>query len=235
MGNCGVGAGPAWRHSPRGGAIPELGDYRVVAEPDDVFVGTVNEDWAIESMAGDVFLLGTTSWRIRRVEPGTVRVVDAQGAPPSVPFWLGEAPGRTEELSDEVSDLRAAVEERLRAGDPEGARSWLEARCAIDSAASDTIVRYLGAGLAALGALPTKDTVVLERFFDESGGTQLVGHAPFGARLNRALGLALRKRFCVTFDFELQAAASDDAILLSLAPNTASLSNESPSSSRRRR
>ena len=201
-----------------GGAIPELGDYRVVAEPDDVFVGTVNEDWAIESMAGDVFLLGTTSWRIRRVEPGTVRVVDAQGAPPSVPFWLGEAPGRTEELSDEVSDLRAAVEERLRAGDPEGARSWLEARCAIDSAASDTIVRYLGAGLAALGALPTKDTVVLERFFDESGGTQLVGHAPFGARLNRALGLALRKRFCVTFDFELQAAASDDAILLSLAP-----------------
>jgi ATP-dependent Lhr-like helicase len=201
-----------------GGAIPELGDYRVVAEPDDVFVGTVNEDWAIESMAGDVFLLGTTSWRIRRVEPGTVRVVDAQGAPPSVPFWLGEAPGRTEELSDEVSDLRAAVGERLEAGDPQGARSWLEEQCGIDSAAIDTIVRYLGAGLVALGTLPTKDTVVLERFFDESGGTQLVGHAPFGARLNRALGLALRKRFCVTFDFELQAAASDDAILLSLGP-----------------
>ncbi|HYT77651.1 MAG TPA: DEAD/DEAH box helicase [Actinomycetota bacterium] len=201
-----------------GGAIPELGDYRVVAEPDDVFVGTVNEDWAIESMAGDVFLLGTTSWRIRRVEPGTVRVVDAQGAPPSVPFWLGEAPGRTEELSDEVSDLRAAVQERLEARDPDGARNWLEEQCGIGSAASDTIVRYLGAGLTALGALPTKDIIVLERFFDESGGTQLVGHAPFGARLNRALGLALRKRFCVTFDFELQAAASDDAILLSLAP-----------------
>ncbi|MGH2554243.1 MAG: DEAD/DEAH box helicase, partial [Actinomycetota bacterium] len=202
-----------------GGAIPELGDYRVVAEPDDVFVGTVNEDWAIESMAGDVFLLGTTSWRIRRVEPGTVRVVDAQGAPPSVPFWLGEAPGRTVELSDEVSDLRAAVQERLEAGDPGGARRWLEEQCGIDSAATDTIVRYLGAGLVSLGALPTKDTVVLERFFDESGGTQLVGHAPFGARLNRALGLALRKRFCVTFDFELQAAASDDAILLSLSPH----------------
>src|SRR6266498_3513220 len=193
-----------------GGAIPETADYKVVADPDETVVGTVNEDWAIESMAGDIFLLGSTSWRIRRVEAGLVRVVDAQGAPPSVPFWLGEAPARTDELSDQVSDLRAAVEERLRAGDPEGARSWLEARCAIDSAASDTIVRYLGAGLAALGALPTKDTVVLERFFDESGGTQLVGHAPFGARLNRALGLALRKRFCVTFDFELQAAASDD-------------------------
>jgi ATP-dependent Lhr-like helicase len=201
-----------------GGAIPELGDYRVVAEPDDTFVGTVNEDWAIESMAGDVFLLGTTSWRIRRVEPGTVRVVDAQGAPPSVPFWLGEAPGRTEELSEEVSDLRSAVGERLESGHAEGARRWLEEECGIDAAASDTIVRYLGAGLAALGTMPTTSTVVLERFFDESGGSQLVGHAPFGARLNRALGLALRKRFCVTFDFELQAAASDDAILLSLGP-----------------
>jgi ATP-dependent Lhr-like helicase len=201
-----------------GGAIPELGDYRVVAEPDDTFVGTVNEDWAIESMAGDVFLLGTTSWRIRRVEPGTVRVVDAQGAPPSVPFWLGEAPGRTVELSGEVSDLRQKVGEYLGRADPDGGRRWLEEECGIDRAASDTIVRYLGAGLTALGVLPTKETLVLERFFDESGGMQLVGHSPFGARLNRGLGLALRKRFCVTFDFELQAAASDDAILLSLGP-----------------
>jgi len=201
-----------------GGAIPELGDYRVVAEPDDIFVGTVNEDWAIESMAGDVFLLGTTSWRIRRVEPGTVRVVDAKGAPPSVPFWLGEAPGRTEELSGEVSELRARIGEFLERGDPDGARRWLEEECVIDRAASDTIVRYLAAGLTALGVLPTKERLVLERFFDESGGMQLVGHSPFGARLNRGLGLALRKRFCVTFDFELQAAASDDAILLSLGP-----------------
>jgi ATP-dependent Lhr-like helicase len=201
-----------------GGAIPELGDYRVVAEPDDTFVGTVNEDWAIESMAGDVFLLGTTSWRIRRVEPGTVRVVDAHGAPPSVPFWLGEAPGRTAELSGEVSEIRATVGEYLGRRDPDGARRWLEAECAIGHEASDTIVRYLGAGLSALGVLPTKDTIVLERFFDDAGGMQLVGHSPFGARLNRGLGLALRKRFCVTFDFELQAAASDDAILLSLGP-----------------
>ncbi len=201
-----------------GGAIPELGDYRVVAEPDDTFIGTVNEDWAIESMAGDVFLLGTTSWRIRRVEPGTVRVADAGGAPPSVPFWLGEAPGRTDELSEEVSDLRAAVGALLSRSAPEEARRRLKEECGIDRAAADTIVRYLGAGLAALGALPTRDTIVLERFFDESGGMQLVGHAPFGARLNRALGLGLRKRFCVTFDFELQAAASDDAILLSLGP-----------------
>jgi ATP-dependent Lhr-like helicase len=201
-----------------GGAIPELGDYRVVAEPDETFVGTVNEDWAIESMAGDVFLLGTTSWRIRRVEPGTVRVEDARGAPPSVPFWLGEAPGRTDELSEEISDLRASVGDRLAAKQPDAARRWLEEECGIDSAAAETIVRYLAAGLGALGALPTRDTIVLERFFDESGGMQLVGHTPFGARVNRALGLALRKRFCVTFDFELQAAASDDAILLSLGP-----------------
>ncbi|MPZ86574.1 MAG: DEAD/DEAH box helicase [Nitriliruptorales bacterium] len=201
-----------------GGAIPELGDYRVVAEPDDTFVGTVNEDWAVESMAGDVFLLGTTSWRIRRIEPGTVRVVDAQGAPPSVPFWLGEAPGRTAELSEEVSRLREEVEARLRADAPDDARRWLQEGCGIDQAAAEMIVRYLATGLAALGALPTMHTVVLERFFDESGGMQLVGHAPFGARLNRAFGLALRKRFCVTFDFELQAAASDDAVLLSLGP-----------------
>ncbi|HKB30824.1 MAG TPA: DEAD/DEAH box helicase [Streptosporangiaceae bacterium] len=201
-----------------GGAIPELGDYRVVAEPDGTLVGTVNEDWAIESMAGDVFLLGTTSWRIRRVEPGTVRVVDAQGAPPSVPFWLGEAPGRTVELSEAVSGLRQAVAGRLAAGDEDGASRWLREECGIDDDAARTIAAYLRAGLGALGVLPTMDTIVLERFFDDAGGMQLVGHTPFGARLNRALGLALRKRFCVTFDFELQAAASDDAILLSLGP-----------------
>jgi ATP-dependent Lhr-like helicase len=209
-----------------GGAIPELGDYRVLAEPDNALVGTVNEDWAIESMAGDIFLLGTTSWRIRRVEPGIVRVEDAHGAPPSVPFWLGEAPGRTLELSEDVSSLRASIASRLAAEavdhaeavDQAGAVAWLMAECGIGAAAAETIVAYLGSALAQLGVLPTMDTIVLERFFDEAGGMQLVGHTPFGARLNRALGLALRKRFCVTFDFELQAAASDDAILLSLGP-----------------
>jgi ATP-dependent Lhr-like helicase len=135
-----------------------------------------------------------------------------------VPFWLGEAPGRTEELSDEVSDLRQRIGERLEREDLDGARRWLESECGVDRAASDTIVRYLGAGLGALGVLPTRERLVLERFFDDAGGMQLVGHSPFGARLNRGLGLALRKRFCVTFDFELQAAASDDAILLSLGP-----------------
>jgi ATP-dependent Lhr-like helicase len=197
-----------------GGAIPELGDFRVVAEPDEVQIGTVHEEWAVESAPGDVFLLGTHSWRIRRVEPGTVRVVDAQGAPPSVPHWQGEAPGRTRELSEEVCALRQAVAD----AEPAAARAWLQAECGIGRAAADIIVAYLRAGLAALGALPTMDTIILERFFDEAGGMQLVGHAPFGARVNRAFGLALRKRFCVTFDFELQAAASDNAILLSLGP-----------------
>ena len=201
-----------------GGAIPELGDFRVLAEPDGTLVGTVNEDWAIESMAGDVFLLGTTSWRIRRVEPGIVRVEDARGAPPSVPFWLGEAPGRTMELSEEVCAIRKAVAQRVTGGRRAEATGWLETECGLGADAAETIVAYLAAGLAQLGVLPDMDTIVLERFFDEAGGMQLVGHAPFGARLNRALGLALRKRFCVTFDFELQAAASDDAILLSLGP-----------------
>ena len=201
-----------------GGAIPETGDFRVVADPDDTFVGTVNEDWAIESMAGDVFLLGSTSWRIRRVEPGTVRVADAGGAPPSVPFWLGEAPARTEELSGEVAALREGVQRCLTADDETAARSWLQAHAGIDEVAAEMVVRYLAAGWAALGRLPTCDDVIFERFFDDAGGMQLVLHAPFGGRVNRGLGLSLRKRFCKTFDFELQAAASDDAVLLSLGP-----------------
>jgi ATP-dependent Lhr-like helicase len=199
-----------------GGAIPDTADYRVVLDPDDTFIGTVNEDWAVESMAGDVFLLGSTSWRIRRVEPGVVRVTDAQGAPPSVPFWLGEAPARTLELSAEVSALRAAVAERLARGDAAGAVAWLREEAGLDAGGAEQVVRYLDAGRQALGVVPTQQDVVFERFFDESGGMQLVVHAPFGGRVNRALGLALRKRFCRTFDFELQAAANDDAVVLSL-------------------
>jgi ATP-dependent Lhr-like helicase len=201
-----------------GGAIPETADYRVVADPDETFVGTVNEDWAIESMAGDVFLLGSTSWRIRRVEAGVVRVVDAKGAPPSVPFWLGEAPARTAELSQEVSALRREVVERVLADGEAAAVAWLCKEAGLEPAGAGQLVAYLEAGRQALGAMPTLEDVVFERFFDEAGGQQLVIHAPFGARVNRAFGLALRKKFCRTFDFELQAAASDDAIVLSLGP-----------------
>ncbi|HVF31645.1 MAG TPA: DEAD/DEAH box helicase [Acidimicrobiales bacterium] len=201
-----------------GGAIPETADYRVIADPDDTFVGTVNEDWAIESSSGDVFLLGSTSWRIRRVEPGVVRVVDANGAPPTVPFWLGEAPARTDELSGEVSAIRAELEHRLRDGDADGAVAWLMDHAGVDAECAAMAVRYLAAARLALGRLPTTDHLVFERFFDETGGMQLVVHAPFGGRINRGLGLSLRKRFCVSFDFELQAAASDDAVVLSLGP-----------------
>ena len=201
-----------------GGAIPELADYRVVADPDETFVGTVNEDWAIESMAGDIFLLGTHSWRIRRVEPGVVRVVDAGGAPPTVPFWLGEAPARTAELSHEVSSLRAMVDQHLGDSDPDAARAELVELCAIPEAAAQMIVSYLAATRAVLGLVPTDDHLVIERFFDESGGMQLVVHSPHGGRINRGFGLALRKRFCKSFDFELQAAANDDAVVLSLGP-----------------
>ncbi|HEV8441778.1 MAG TPA: DEAD/DEAH box helicase [Methylomirabilota bacterium] len=201
-----------------GGAIPETADYKVVADPDETVVGTVNEDWAIESMAGDIFLLGSTSWRIRRVEAGVVRVVDAEGAPPSVPFWLGEAPARTAELSAEVSDLRAKIDAFLVRDDAGGALAWLTDDVGLPADAAGEIVRYLGAAHAALGLLPTQHDILFERFFDETGGMQLVIHAPFGGRINRALGLALRKRFCRRFDFELQAAASDDAVVLSLGP-----------------
>jgi ATP-dependent Lhr-like helicase len=204
-----------------GGAIPDNADYKVMLEPEGHLVGTVNEDFAVESLQGDVFQLGNTSYKILRVERGTVRVEDAHGQPPSIPFWLGEAPGRTEELSAAVSRFKKEVELRLNgtmagANAAGGAMAWLIETLGIDEAAALQLVQYLGAGRAALGTLPTFDTVVFERFFDESGGMQLVIHSPFGSRVNRAWGLSLRKRFCRTFNFELQAAATEDHIVLSL-------------------
>ncbi len=202
-----------------GGAIPETGDYRVLMEPGDVFVGTVNEDFAIESFQGDVFLLGTHPWQVVQVTNGVMRVRDATGKHPTIPFWLGEAPGRTDELSDEVSRLRSAVAERLDAGGREAAVVFVREASGVDAVAAALVVDYLQAGRAELGGvLPTHDDIVFERFFDETGGMQLIVHAPLGARINRALGLGLRKKFCLTFDFELQAAASNDAVLLSLGP-----------------
>ena len=292
-----------------GGAIPEVADYRVILDPDETFIGTVNEDWAIESMAGDVFVLGSHSWKIRRVESarGVLRVEDAQGRPPSIPFWLGEAPGRTWELSEEVSRLRRDIAERLpgltpASGHPsprcgegsvttagvdggassgrgeakmsplpsdlgdrslpenplplwervaptapgegsgrrqhsinpvplparvredaarrpgEGPTVWLQRECALDALGAQQIVDYVAAEQAALGIVPSDTDIVFERFFDDAGGMQLVVHAPFGGRVNRGFGLALRKRFCVNFDFELQAAATDDAVVLSMGP-----------------
>lgn len=202
-----------------GGAIPEIYDMRVVVEPDETFIGTVNEDWAMESSAGDIFLLGTNSWRIRQVTGGEVRVIDAGDAPPTVPFWAGEAPARTAELSEEVSRLRRLVDGHLAEGDGAGAEAELIAVTGIDAAAARTIVAYLAAGRATLGRLPTSDEIVLERFFDDADGMQLVIHSPLGGRINRAMGYALRKKFCVGFNFELQAAASDDAVVISLGPH----------------
>ena len=195
-----------------GGAIPDNADYRVVADPAETFIGTVNEDFAIESMAGDIFQLGNTSWRILKVEPGRVRVADAKGQPPTIPFWLGEAPGRSDELSQAVSRVRQQIEARL--ADPEAAIAWLVGEVGLPRSAAEQLVAYLREARRMLGALPTQRRLVAERFFDEAGGMQLVVHSPFGSRLNRAWGLALRKRFCRTFNFELQAAANEDAIVL---------------------
>jgi ATP-dependent Lhr-like helicase len=196
-----------------GGAIPETANYLVVAEPEGKNVGTLDEDFAVESLAGDVFLLGTTSWRIRRVESGRVRVEDAHGAAPTIPFWNGEAPGRTAELSREVSRLREEIAARPRAD----AVEFLMRECALDQRGAEQACDYVVACKAMLGAIPSHSTVVAERFFDEAGGMQLVLHAPFGARINRAWGLALRKRFCRSFNFELQAAATDNGIVISLS------------------
>ncbi len=204
-----------------GGAIPDTANYAVVAEPEGTVVGSVDEDFAVESLAGDIMLLGNTSWRIKGIEMGKVRVEDAHGAPPNIPFWRGEAPSRTAELSAEVATLRQAIAERLSSSDPainqqRSAISWLKSECALDQRGAEQAVAYIAAGCAVLGTVPTQQTIVAERFFDESGGMQLVLHTPFGGRINRAWGLALRKRFCVTFDFELQAAATDNGIVISL-------------------
>jgi len=197
-----------------GGAIPDTADYSVVEFPSETLVGSVHEDFAIESLAGDIFLLGNRSWRIRRVGSGKVWVEDAQGLPPTIPFWLGEAPGRTIELSRAVSELRCAVAERIH--DRAAAIRWLGDEVAMPQSAAEQIVSYVGETISVLGAVPSQEKIIAERFFDEAGGMQLIVHSPWGARINRAWGLALRKRFCVSFDRELQAAATDDGICISL-------------------
>ncbi len=199
-----------------GGAIPDQFDYDVMLEPEEHKVGTLNEDFAFESLPGDIFQLGNTSYRILRVEQGTVRVEDAKGQPPNIPFWFGEAPGRSDLLSRAVSRFRREFESRLEKDEQDAAMPWLRGH-GLNEAASRQIFDYLSAARAALTCLPTRDTVVFERFFDEAGDTHLVIHSSFGSRVNRAWGLALRKRFCRKFNFELQAAALEDSIVLSLS------------------
>jgi ATP-dependent Lhr-like helicase len=220
-----------------GGAIPETALYAVVAEPESITVGTVDEDFAVESLAGDIMLLGNTSWRIRRVSQGRVLVEDAHGAAPNIPFWNGEAPSRTVELSAHVAEVRNEIDKRSHParspgpflsaeahgakaegpGRDESAIVWLMTECCLDRAGAEQAVEYIVTGRTVLGVVPTQDTIVAERFFDEGGGMQLVIHAPFGGRINKAWGLALRKRFCRSFNFELQAAATDNGLNISLA------------------
>ncbi len=199
-----------------GGAIPDMADYEVVKDPEGAMIGKVHEDFAIESMAGDVFLLGNHAWRIRRVEAGRLRVEDASGRSPTIPFWIGEAPARTMELSASVAALRQDIVNKIDELGVGAATAWLVEEGHLVRPGAEQLVRYVDESRRVLGAIPTQKRVVAERFFDEAGGMQLVLHTPFGGRINRALGLALRKRFCVSFDFELQAAATDDGVVLSL-------------------
>ena len=201
-----------------GGAIPESNLYQVIAEPDGMTVGTLDEDFAIECNKGDIILLGNTSWRIRRVEnaAGRVSVENAHGAPPTVPFWLGEGPSRTAELSKHVSDLRQIVSDKALT-DTASASSWLQQECKVDQSGAEQIIEYIVEGRKVLNAIPSQELIIAERFFDEGGGMQLIIHAPFGGRINKAWGLALRKKFCRSFNFELQAAATDNGLNISLA------------------
>ena len=211
-----------------GGTIPDTALFAVIAQPEGVQIGTLDEDFAVESSAGDIILLGNTSWRIQRVEnTGRVFVEDAHGQPPSVPFWRGEAPQRTIELCDFVSDLREEISSRApnvlpgyisqSCAETAAAVDWLKEQCCVSDAGAEQLIGYIVGGRASLGAVPTLTTIIAERFFDEGGGMQLILHAPFGGRINKAWGLALRKRFCRGFNFELQAAATDNGLNISLA------------------
>ena len=211
-----------------GGTIPDTALFAVIAQPEGVQIATLDEDFAVESSAGDIILLGNTSWRIQRVEnTGRVFVEDAHGQPPSVPFWRGEAPQRTLELCDFVSDLREEISQRVpnvlpgyisqSSAETASAATWLKEQCCVSDAGAEQLIGYIVGGRASLGAVPTLTTIIAERFFDEGGGMQLILHAPFGGRINKAWGLALRKRFCRGFNFELQAAATDNGLNISLA------------------
>ncbi len=211
-----------------GGAIPDTALFNVILQPENVQIATLDEHFAVDSSPGDVILLGNTSWRIQRIEAaGQVHVEDAHGAPPSVPFWTGEAPQRTDVLSDGVSELRNEISQRTQNVSPEyispaqpevvSAAAWLMEQCGVSQWGAQQLISYIVAGRAVLGAVPSKTTIIAERFFDEAGGMQLILHVPFGGRINKAWGLALRKRFCRGFNFELQAAATDNGINISLA------------------
>ena len=200
-----------------GGAIPDQFNYDVILQPEGYLIGNLNEDFAFESLPGDIFQLGNTPYRFLKIEQGKVFVEDAKGQPPNIPFWFGDAPGRTDELSDALSRLRLDCEKHLEQGIANTCQ-WFIEQYTLSSGAALQLTEYLAAGKAALGCLPSKKTIVFERFFDETGDMHFIIHSPFGARINRAWGLALRKRFCRKFNFELQAAATDNNIVLSLGP-----------------
>ena len=214
-----------------GGAIPELGDFKVIAEPDETLIGSVNEDWATESMAGDVFILGTHHWQIRQVTGGEVRVVDAGDRHPTIPFWRGEAPARTVELSQEVTRIRSVVERAIGDDDLARAVDEIVELAGVERDAAATIVTYLAAGRAVLGVMPTQDDLVLERFFDESGGMQLVVHSPYGGRLNRALGTRCARSSAPGSTSNSKPARTTTPSSSPSDPTTASRSPTSPASS----
>lgn len=199
-----------------GGAIPDMFDYQVVLDPEDIVVGSLNEDFALEALPGDVFTLGTHSWQMLRVDGLKVRVRDAQGMQPTIPFWFGEGLGRTRELSEAVSALRQTIADLLINDSANAALQWLVDEASLPREGAAQLVEYLQTGMQALGQMPTRSSIVMERFFDEVGDMHVVIHSPFGSRINRGWGLALRKRFCKSFNFELQAAANEDSIVISL-------------------
>jgi ATP-dependent helicase Lhr and Lhr-like helicase len=176
------------------GTIPEWFEYEVHDAATGRRLGRLDEEFAFESSPGQIMQLGGQNWCIVRITTGRVEVEAAEDQVPNMPFWFGEGPGRSRALSRQVHNLCRDSHNQL----------------------DDQLRAYLEDSRAILGKLPGRNCIVLERFFDPGGDQHLVIHSLFGARLNRAWGLALRKRFCRNFNFELQAAAVDNGLLISL-------------------
>lgn len=179
------------------GTIPEWFDYEVLDLSTRQVIGRLDEEFAFESTPGQVIQLGGSTWKILAIATGRVEVEPADNLAPNLPFWFGDGAGRSSDLSLQVMQLCRWVEQGQAVG-------------------CSSLQDYLSTSLAVLGRLPGPDCIVLERFFDPGGDQHLVIHTLAGARTNRAWGLALRKRFCRQFNFELQAAATDDGLLISL-------------------
>src|SRR6266478_436795 len=197
-----------------GGTIPDNGLYDVFVAETDLKVGTLDEEFVTESLPGDVFLLGSHSWKIVKVRADRVLVEDAQGMSPTIPFWKGEHPSRSWELGLAVGRLRRDAAERLDAPD---FATWAAQACGLDARAASAMKAWLVMAGEVLDGVPDDQGIVVESFSDEMGGRHAMIHSVFGMRVNGAWGMVLKEKLRRA-GLVAEASHVDDGILLSFAP-----------------